>query len=116
MQPTVDGIMSVSAVLRSHAEPQFAGHLLADVDSLRTRWAGVIESSRQHTARLTAAVEETRSAFERVAALETWLDDVSHSHLTREYTVHSDVELQQFTNNFQVIMKLIFRCVFLDYT
>jgi len=102
MQPTVDGIVSVSAVLRSHANPLFAGRLQADVGTMRTRWASVIETSRQHTARLTAAVDDTRATFDRIAALEAWLDDVTHTHLTREYTVHSDAELQQFTGNFQV--------------
>jgi len=102
MQPTVDGIVSASTVLRSHANPLFAGHLQADVGAMRTRWTAVIETSRQHTARLTAAVDDTRAMFDRVGALEAWLDDVTHAHLTREYTVHSDAELQQFTSNFQV--------------
>ena len=104
MQPTVDEIVSVSAVLRSRASPSFAGHLQADVGSMRTRWAAVMDASRRHTARLTAAVDEARAAFDRLAALEAWLDDVTHAHLSREYTVHSDAELQQFTNNFQVYL------------
>jgi len=103
MQPTVDGIVSVSAVLRSHANALFAGRLQSDVEAMRTRWTAVIDTARQHTARLTSAVDETRAIFDRVAALEAWLDDVTRGHLTREYTVHSDAELQQFTNNFQVI-------------
>lgn len=102
MQPTVDGIVSVSAVLRSHANPLFAGRLQADVETMRTRWAAVIETARKHTERLTAAVDDTRATFDRVAALEAWLDDVTHAHLTREYTVHSDAELQQCTASFQV--------------
>jgi len=106
MQPTVDGIVSVSAVLRSHANPLFAGRLQTDVEAMRTRWAAIIEASRQHTARLTAAVDDARATFDRVALLETWLDDVTHAHLTREYTVHSDTELQQFTTNFQVYHSL----------
>ena len=104
MQPTVDGIVSVSAVLRSHANPLFAGRLQADVEATRTRWTAVIETSRQHTARLTTALDDTRETFDRVAALEAWLDDVTHTHLTREYTVHSDAELQQCTSNFQVCL------------
>jgi len=102
MQPTVDGIVSVSAVLLSHANPLFAGRLQADVEAMRSRWTAVIETSRQHTARLTAAVDDTRATLDRLAALEAWLDDVTLNHLSREYTVHSDAELHQFTNNFQV--------------
>jgi len=102
MQSTVDGIMSASAVLRSHAIPLFAGRLQTDVEAMRKRWANVIDMSRQHTVKLTAAVDDTRATFDRVAVLEAWLDDVTHTHLTREYTVHSDAELQQFTGNFQV--------------
>jgi len=102
MQPTVDGIVSVSAVLRSHANPLFAGRLQGDVEAMRTRWSVVIETSRQHTSRLTAAVDDTRTTFDRVAVLEAWLDDVTDAHLSREYTVHSEAELQQFTSTFQV--------------
>ena len=102
MQPTVDGIVSASSSLRAHAAPTFAGHLQADVGSLRTRWAAVIDASRRHTARLTAAVDDTRAAVDGVAALDAWLDDVTHAHLSREYTVHTDDELHTFTDNFQV--------------
>jgi len=106
MQPTVDGIVSVAAVLRSHANPLFAERLQADVEAMSKRWTAVIDASRQHTARLTVAVDQTRAAFDQVAALEAWLDDVTRAHLTREYTVHSDLELQQFTNNFQACNRL----------
>jgi len=61
-----------------------------------------MEAARRHTDRLTAAVDDVRAALDRIAALEAWLDDVTHAHLSREYTVHSDAELQQFTDNFQV--------------
>jgi len=102
MQPTVDGIVSVSAVLRSHAEPAFSGHLQADVGSLRTRWAAVADTARRHSERLAAAVDETRAAWDRLGGVEAWCDDVSRASLSREYTVHSDDELHQFTDNFHV--------------
>jgi len=102
MQPTVDGIVSVSAVLRSHAEPDFSGHLQADVGSLRTRWAAVADTARRHSERLAAAVDETHAAWDRLGGVEAWCDDVSRASLSREYTVHSDDELHQFTDNFHV--------------
>ena len=102
MQPTVEGISSVSKMLRSSADPSFGSRLSSEAEAILHRWSAIIELSRQHTAKLSVAIKETRELLADIAAINAWLNDVTTAHLSCEFVVHSEVELGQFISNFQV--------------
>lgn len=102
MQPTVEGITSVSKMLCSNANPSFEARLKSEVELILGRWSSIIELSQQHTAKLSASITETRGLFSDIAALDSSLEDILNGHLSCELVVHSEVELGQFISNFQV--------------
>ena len=104
MQPTVEAITEVSRNLRSQADPSFSSRLQAEVDQTLGRWSAIIELSRQHTGKLSSAIEETRVLFNDIGSLDSWLDDIKAGHLSCELVVHNEVELGQYISNFQVLL------------
>jgi len=102
MQPTVEGISSVSKMLRAQADPSFEIRLNSEVEMILGRWSSIIELSQQHTAKLSAAITETRALFSDISVLDSGLDDILNGHLSCELVVHSEVELGQFISSFQV--------------
>ena len=86
----------------SLANPEFRDKMADEVEQLNRKWAHVLDLSGEQNRRLREALEKSATFLDSVAELEEFTADVQAEHLGREYTVHSQQELDQLHDSFKV--------------
>ena len=103
LEDNVNSISDITTDLLRASDKDFAEKLRGEVDSLTRRWADISQLARDQKQRLIEAQKRTQALWDSVKEQEIWMEKVKREHLAREYTVHSDQELNDLVARFKVL-------------
>ena len=103
LQGNVDNINEISKLLTDDgAAPDFCDKMQTELADLNGKWAHVLDLSSEQNRRLREALEKSHVFLESIGEMEEFVADVQANHLGREYTVHSQAELDELHDRFRV--------------
>ena len=102
MQSTVDSINEVVNIFLPKADKTFGRQLKSEQDEMNAKWTKLVDLSLKHNNKLVEDLERTRAVVVETQKLDKWIDSITKEYLAREYTVHSDEELEGLIDKFAV--------------
>ena len=106
LEDNVKSIQEITTDLKENSEKEFGDKLQGEVDQLTQRWASISQLASSQKTRLLDAQDKTQALWDHIKEHELWMEKVKRDYLAREYTVHSEKELEDLLSRFKVRVML----------
>lgn len=106
LQTNIKNINSIWKSVLSEAEPNFKTQVEQQVRDLNNRWEKVVVLASEQNKRLTEALEQSKSIYDRIEAINMFLKETKEGLANKDYSVENPNDLLVKTKRFKVFEEI----------